>query len=80
MFGVDGATADVNGRAVNPVDAEQVEGEADADDIADGIDRADFVKMHLFDIDAVDSGFGFAENLEDALGIGFDGWRGRSAA
>jgi hypothetical protein len=32
-----------------PADA----GEADADDVADGIDRADFVEVHLFDIDAV---------------------------
>ena len=51
------------------VDGEQIEGKADADDVADGIDRADFVEMHLFDIDAVDGGFGFAQNAEDALGF-----------
>ena len=70
---VDGAAAHVDGRTMDGFDAEQIEGEADADDVADGIDRAHFVEMHLFDIDAVDGGFGFAQHAEDALGFGFYG-------
>ncbi len=69
VLGVDGAAAGVDGRAVDGFDSEQVEREADADDVADGIDRAHFVEVHLFDIDAVDGGFGFAQHPEDALGF-----------
>ena len=46
---------------------EQVETHADADDIADGIDRADFVEVNVFDTDAMSERFGFAEDLEDAM-------------
>src|SRR5262249_23684995 len=57
---------------------ELIEREGDTDDVADGIDGADFVEVHLFNIDAVDGGFGFAQRLEDAFGGGF-GAVGRSA-
>jgi hypothetical protein len=72
VLGVHGAAAHIDGRAVDLVDAEQIEGEARADDVADGIDRADFVEVHLFYGDAVDGGFRLAEDAEDALGVGLD--------
>ena len=46
--------------------AEQIESEAGADDIGDGIDRAHFVEVHLFDRYAVDPGFGLAQPLKTA--------------
>ena len=61
MFGLDRAAADVDGGDVNFVDVEQIERHAGADDIGDGIDRADFVEVNFFDGDAVDARFGFAQ-------------------
>ena len=46
---------------------------ANADDVADGIDRADFVEMDLFDTDAVGGGFGFSERLKNASSGDFNG-------
>ena len=43
-------------------DSEKIEGKADAYDVADGIDRAYFVEMHVFNIDAVNGGFRFSQN------------------
>ena len=45
-------------------------GEADggAGDVDNGVDCADFVKMHLIEWHIVDGGFGLAEELEGAKG------------
>ena len=50
---------------------EQIERDAGADDVGDGIDRADFVEMNFFDGDAVDPRFGFAEPLKDGEALCF---------
>jgi hypothetical protein len=71
MFGIHGAAADVDGRAVDLFDSKQIEREADADDVADGIDCADFVKMDLLDVDAVNCRFRFSKGAEYALGVCF---------
>ncbi len=42
----------------------EFEGQARADDIGDGIGRADFVKMDFFDGHLVNFGFGLAEPAE----------------
>ena len=72
---LDHAAADVERRAV-PVRArrsreclrEVLDAGAGADDIDDGVDRADFVEVDLLDGDVVDFGFGGAEQLEGADG------------
>ncbi len=74
MFGFDCTAACVDGRAVDGVDAEQVDGEAGSDDIADGIDGAHFVEVDFFEGRAVNGGFGFGEGAEDAFGGGFHGF------
>src|SRR5690606_37729315 len=66
------AGADVDGRANDAIDAEMVESNGGADDVYDGVERADFVEVNFLDIHAVDSGFGFAEAAEDADGGLFD--------
>ena len=61
------------------LDAEKIKGERDADDVADRIHRADFVEVNLFDVDAVDGGFGFSEeHVEDLFGFVFDEFPGDS--
>jgi hypothetical protein len=62
------AGADVERGAGEFVDAEKFEADAGADDVDDGIDRADFVKMDLLDGQVVDFGFGFGEAGEDFAG------------
>ena len=57
------------------MDAEEVEGEAGADDVGDGIGRADFVEMDLLDGDLVDFGFGLGELLEYGEGVGLGALR-----
>lgn len=73
MCGFDGARAYVDGRAIDLVNFEQVESVAGTDDVSNGIDSTDFVEVDLVDGETVDSGFGFAEDLEDATGGSFDG-------
>ena len=71
MFGLDGSAADVDGGAEQGFDAERIERDTGADDIGNGIGRADFVKMDLFYRDAVDGGFGFGEALKHSGGVMF---------
>ena len=47
--------------------AEQVQCEADTDDVANGIERTDFMEVNFFDIDTVYRSLGFGEGAEDAL-------------
>ena len=58
------AAAEVERRAVDRVDAQQLETQARADDIGDRIHRADFVKMHFLDRHLVHGGFRLAQSLE----------------
>ena len=59
--------------------SEQIQRDAGAHDIGDGIGRADFVEVNFFDGHAVDLRFGFAQALEDGGGVGFDaGGEGRA--
>ena len=39
------------------------------DDVDDGVDRADFVEVDLFDGDVVDFGFGGAEEFEGGMAM-----------
>ena len=74
---LDHAAADVEWRAV-PVErlagvrecllVEVLDASACADDIDDGVDRANFVEVDLFERDVVDFGFGRAEQLEGGDG------------
>ena len=50
-----------------------MEAVAGTDNVGNGIDRTDFVEVDFVDGEAVNRGFGFAEDLEDATGGGFDG-------
>ena len=72
VLGLDGAAADVDGRADDGGDAQLVEGHAGADDVGDGIGRADFVEVDLLDGNLVDGGFGLAQTLEHGGGVLFD--------
>ena len=74
MFGLGRSAADVDGGRVNLVDAEQMEPEAGAHDVADGIHRADFVEVDFLDRYAVDFGFRLTELLEHACAGLFDGF------
>ena len=65
VFGVDRAAAHIDGRAVNSINLQQVKREAGAHDVADGIHRAHFVEMDLFDTDAVYGCFSLRENTEN---------------
>ena len=64
--------ADWNRRADDAIDAEPRQSADRADDIDDGIDRPNFVKMHLLDRRAVSRGLDLGQSREDAAGIGFD--------
>ena len=64
MLGFHRAAADVDGGNVDLLDAQQVQRNAGPDDIGNGIHRADFVKVNLFDRDAVDLRFGLAQLLQ----------------
>ena len=69
VLGLDGAAADVERRADHGIDVQMVEGHAGADDIGDGIGRADLMKVDLLDGDLVDFGLRLAEPLEDGDGV-----------
>ncbi len=49
----------------DPVNAHTLHSDAGTDDIDDGIDRADLVKMNLFDRFAMNGGLGFADPAKD---------------
>ena len=62
--------ARIDRRAVDLLDAEQLERQAGAHDIGDGIGRADLVEVYLFDRHPMDGGFGGSEPFKDGLGMG----------
>ena len=59
----------LSGEQTDRVDAQQVERDARADDVGDGIDRADFVEVDLLDGDLVDGRLRLAQALEDRRGV-----------
>jgi hypothetical protein len=65
-----GSLDDVAGGDPGP--AEEVEGDAGADDVDDGIDGTDFVELDAFGWDTVDASFGDGDALEDGEGAGAD--------
>ncbi len=71
MFGFHCPAADVYRRTVHRPDVEQVQADAGADDVADGIHRAHFVEMDLFDRNVVNFGFGLAQALKHSGSILF---------
>ena len=66
MLALDGAAADVEGRGEPAIDAENLCSGGGADDVDDGVDRADLVEVDFFDGDGMDGGFGFAQELKGA--------------
>ena len=69
MLGFYGAAADIDGRAHDRFHIEQVERNARADNIGNGIGGSDFVKMHLFHRHLVYCGLRFAEPPKYSLRI-----------
>ena len=61
------AAADVERRRDNSIDAEPFQREDGADDVDNGVERADFVKVHLADGHLVDGGLRFAKTLKERL-------------
>lgn len=57
VIDVDPARAQRHGRAVDALDIQRIDRQRDADHVNDRIDRADFVKMHPINRDAVDLRF-----------------------
>ncbi len=66
-----GAAADVKSRAGEGFDSENLEANAGADDVNDGVYGADFMEVDFFEWDVVDGGFGFAEFRENGSGADF---------
>ncbi len=66
--GLDRAVAHRQRRSDDAVDAEGVQGRADADDVDDGVGRADLVELHIVGRDTVDGALGFGELGEDTVG------------
>ena len=65
MGAFDLAVTERQGRNVEVVDAEEAEAGYSAGDVDEGVDCADFVKLHRFDRRTVDLSLDFAEGLED---------------
>ena len=65
---LDPAAARRDRAGLEAIDAQQVEPDRRADDVDDRVDRADFVKMDLGQVDAVDPRLGLAQLEEDPLG------------
>src|SRR5712664_373216 len=63
-----GASADIHSRACELFNTHRVEPDASADDIHDGVNSANFMKVNLFERNVVDTGFGFAELCENGCG------------
>ena len=57
----------LSGDADDAIDAEPFQREDGADDVDDGVERADFVKVHLADGHLVDGGLRFAKTLKQRL-------------
>ncbi len=79
MGTADGALADLQRRREDALDAELLEGQADADDVGDRVDRADLVEVHRLDRDAMHRRLGLAQTAEDARGAFAGPRRGRHA-
>jgi hypothetical protein len=69
VFGFDRAAPDVNARAVNFRDVQRIECDARADDVADGIDRADFVEVDFVNGHVVRLRFGCGEEHGERVGL-----------
>ena len=63
----------LSGDAEPAIDVERLASSRGADDVDDGVDGTDFVKMHALNGDGMDGGFGFAEQLKGADGAVFGG-------
>ena len=63
----DEAAPDRQRRALDAVDAQVLEREGDAAHLADGVDGADLVEVHLLGIHVVDAGLGVGEPAEGLL-------------
>ena len=59
-------------RRDDPFDVEIVQEQRDADDVRDGVVRADLVEVRRFEVGVVDGRFGLAEPSEDLLCVRFD--------
>ena len=70
MLADDCSAAHVEGRGKPAIDAESLAAGGGADDIDDGVDRADFVEVDFLDGNGMNGGFGFAEKLKGADGAG----------
>ena len=73
VLGVDCAATDIDWRAGDFLGVQQMEAEAGANNIRDGIDRADFVEVDAFERLLMDGGFGFGKLLKNGGGRSFDG-------
>ena len=74
MLGIHRAAADVDGRAHDAIDFEQVERDRGTDDIGDRIGGAYFVEVDLLDGGLVDLGLGRAEFAENSDGVAAGGF------
>ncbi len=72
MTGRDLAAAQRQGRGVHRFHTQPLQAGHGADDVDDGVDRADLVEMHLLDGRAVHAGFGLGQALEDPQALSPD--------
>jgi hypothetical protein len=70
VLGFDCAAADVDAGTMNFANVQRIERDASANDVADGIHGAYFVKVDFFNGHVVSVGFGFAETLKDRESVG----------
>jgi hypothetical protein len=73
MLANDGAAANVERRSHPAIDAERFAAGRGANNIDDGIDGPDLVKVHALNGNGMDGGFGFAKQLKGAGRPGLDG-------
>jgi hypothetical protein len=76
----DRSAAHVQGRSKPTIHTERLCARGGADDIDDGVYRADFVEMHAFNGDGMNGGFRLAQQLEGAGGAGFHRFSERGGA
>ena len=75
----DPAHAGGDGAGLDAGDVEQDDAGGGGDDIDDGVESADLVKVDLGDLDAVNAGLSLGQLLEDAAGqVGLRGGEGRA--
>lgn len=75
MLANDGSASHVEGRCKPAVGAEQLSANGGADDIDNGVDRADLVKVNLPNGNGVYRRFGFAQKLKGVDGAGLHSFR-----